>query len=62
MSTTPATVTQEKDKQEEEKEETQDKEESAIQTLVELLKIGTPTKSLQQSSTNMMALQARTPG
>ena len=33
--------------QEEDKEETQDKEESSIQTLVELPKIGTPTKLVQ---------------
>ena len=33
-----------------------------IQTLIELPKTGTPTKSLQQSSTNMLALQVRTPG
>ena len=33
-----------------------------IQTLVELPKTGTPTKSLQQSSTDMLALQVRTPG
>ena len=40
-------VIQEEEKQEEEKKETQDKEESAIQNLVKLPKIGTPTKSLQ---------------
>ena len=33
-----------------------------IQTLVELPKIGTPTKSLQEMSTDMLALQVRTPG
>ena len=33
-----------------------------IQTLIELLKIGTPTKSLQQPSTDMLALQVRIPG
>ena len=33
-----------------------------IQTLVELPKIGTPTKSLQQPSTDMLALQVRTLG
>ena len=32
-----------------------------IQTLVELPKIGTPTKSLQQPSTDMLALQVKTP-
>ena len=41
VSTPPTTTTQEKDK-----EETQDKKESAIQTLVELPKIGTPTKTV----------------
>ena len=40
-------MTQEKDKKEEEKVETQDVEQSAIQTLIELPIIGTPTKSLQ---------------
>ena len=30
--------------------------------MVELPKIGTPTKPLQQPSTNMLALQVRTPG
>ena len=44
---TPPTIERGQDKQEEEKEETKDKEESAIQTLVELPKIGTPTKTLQ---------------
>ena len=39
-------ATKKEEKQEEEKEETKDKEESAIQALVELPKIGTPTKSL----------------
>ena len=57
----PATVTLE-EKQEEEKEETKYKEEFAIQTLVELPKTGTPTKSLQQPSTDMLALQVRTLG
>ena len=57
MSTPPAVVAQEKDK-----EETQDKEESAIQTLVELPKTGTPTKIVQMSSTDTMALQVSTPG
>lgn len=33
-----------------------------IQTLIELPKIGAPTKSLQQPSTDMLALQARTLG
>ena len=33
-----------------------------IQTLVEFPKIGTPTKSLQQLSTDMLALQVKTPG
>ena len=32
-----------------------------IQTLIKLPKIGTPTKSLQQSSTDILALQVRTP-
>ena len=44
VSTPPTTMTQGEEKKEEEKEETQKKEESAIQTLVELPKIGTPTK------------------
>ena len=44
---TPPTIEREQDKQEEEEKETQDKEESEIQTLVELPKIGTPTKPLQ---------------
>ena len=48
--------------QEEEKEETHDKEESVIQTLVELPKIGTPTKPVQKPSTDMLALQVSTPG
>ena len=39
-----------------------DKEESAIQTLVELPKIGTPTKPVQQPSTDMLALQVSTRG
>ena len=60
-STPAAKVTQE-DKKEEEEDETKDKDESAIQTLVELPKIGTPTKTLQQVSTDMLALQVRTPG
>ena len=47
MSTPPAIVTQEEeDKKEEEKAEIEDKEESAIQTLVELPKTGTPTKPI----------------
>ena len=50
------------EKKTKEKEETKDKEEFAIQTLVELPKIGTPTKTLQQPSTDMLALQFRTPG
>ena len=58
---TPPTTEKEQDKQQEEKKETQDKEESAIQTLVELPKIGTPTKSLQQPSTDMLTLQVSTP-
>ena len=62
MSTPPTTVTQGEEKQEEEKEETQKKEESAIQTLVELPKIGTPTKPIQQPSTNMLALHVKTLG
>ena len=41
VSTALAAATQEK-----EKEETQEKEESEIQTLVELPKIGTPTKTI----------------
>ena len=47
---------EEEDKKEEEKEETQDVEQFAIQTLIELPKTGTPTKSLQQPSTDMMEL------
>ena len=43
---TPPTTERGQDKQEEEKEETQKREESIIQTLVELPKIGTPTKPL----------------
>ena len=43
---TPLATEKEEEKKEEEKEETKDKE-SAIQNLVELPKIGTPTKSLQ---------------
>ena len=58
---TPPTIEKEQDKQEEEKKETHDNEKSTIQTLVELPKIGTPTKSLQQSSTDMLALQVSTP-
>ena len=42
----PPAIEKEEEKEEEEKKETQDKEEYAIQTLVELPKIGTPTKSL----------------
>ena len=57
VSTPPAVATQEKDK-----EETQDKEESAIQTFVELPKIGTPTKTVQMPSTDTMALRVSTPG
>ena len=57
---TPPIIEKEQDKQEEKKKETQDKEESTIQTLVELPKIGTPTKPLQQPSTNMLALQVST--
>ena len=45
-STPPARLIGE-EKQTEEKEETKDKEEFAIQTFVELPKIGTPTKTLQ---------------
>ena len=48
--------------QEEEKKETQDKAESAIQTLVELPKTGTPTKIVQMSSTDSLSLQVSTPG
>ena len=44
---TPPATGKEEEKKEEEKEETKDKEESAIQTLVELPKTSTPTKSLQ---------------
>ena len=40
-------MTQGEEKKEEEKEETQKKEESIIQTLVELPKMGTPTKPVQ---------------
>ena len=57
-----ATVTQEEEDKEEEQEETQDKEESAIKTLVELPKIGTPTKIVQMPSTDTMNLQISTPG
>ena len=57
---TPPTTERGQEKQEEEKDETQEKKESAIQTLVEFPKIGTPTKPLQQSSTDMLALQVRT--
>ena len=53
---------QEDEKQEEEKKETQDKEEFAIQTFVELPKIGTPTKTIQMLSTDSLALQVSTPG
>ena len=54
-------MTQE-EKKEEEKEETKDEEESTIQILIEQPKVGTPTKNLQQPSTDMLALQVRTPG
>ena len=43
---TPLAKVIEGEKQSEEKEEARDEEESAIQTLVELPKIGTPTKTL----------------
>ena len=50
VSTSPAVVaekvTQEEVTQEEEKKETHDKEEFAIQTLVELPKLGIPTKTI----------------
>ena len=59
---TPPTIERGHDTQEEEKEETQKKEESTIQTLIELPKIGTPTKPLQQMSTDMLTLQVRTLG
>ena len=59
---TPPTTEREQDKQEEEKEETQEKEEFAIQTLIEFPKIGTLTKPLQQSSTDMLALKVRPQG
>ena len=45
VGTPPARVTEES-KQDEEKEETKYEEESTIKTLVELTKIGTPTKPL----------------
>ena len=56
------TIDHQKGKQAEEKEETRDKEESTIQTLVELPKSSTPNQTLQQSSTNRLPLQIRTPG
>ena len=58
---TPLAIGKEEDKQEEEKEETQDEEQSAIQTLIDLPKIGTPTKTLQQPSSDMVTLQITTP-
>ena len=51
-----------KEKQTKEKEEARDEEESAMQTLVELPKIDTPTQTLQKLSTDMLALQVQTPG
>ena len=51
-----------KEKQEKEKEEARDEEQTTIQTLVELPKIGTPTQTLQKPSTNMIPLQVPTPG
>lgn len=62
LASTPPTIDSEKEKQIEEKEETRDEEESTIQTLVELPKIGTPTQTLQKSSIEMLALQVRTLG
>ena len=59
---TPPTRVSNKEKQEEEKEETRDEEQIAIQTLVELPKIGTTTQTLQKPSTDMLALQIQTPG
>ena len=59
---TPPTTEKEQYKQEEEKKETQYNKKYVIQTLVELPKIGTPTKPLQQLSTDMLTLQVRTPG
>ena len=52
----------EEEKQIEEKIETRDEEKFAIQTLVELSKIGTPTQTLQKPSTDILALQVQTLG
>ena len=43
---TPPTIDSDKEIQEEDKEEARNEEESVIQTLVELPKIGTPTQTL----------------
>ena len=49
-------------KSDEEKEDkSKDEEKAAIQTLIELPKIGTPTRTLQKSSTEVIPLQISTP-
>ena len=47
---------------EDKRKETRNEEQVAIETLVELPKIGTPTQTLQQLSTHMLSMQIQTPG
>ena len=59
---TPQIIVIDQGKPDEEKEDTSKEEEKvAIQTLVELPKKGTPTKTLQKPSTEVIPLQISTP-
>ena len=59
---TPSTIDNKKGKEAEEKEVTRDKEEFAIQTLIELPKSSTPKQTLQQPSTDILPFQIKTLG